>query len=151
MAEFAIKGLDPVLKKLKALGNQKLQLKAVRAAGTRAMRIVRDAARNRAKSVDDPKSPANIAKNIATRNDTKGGKRVGGVVIKVGVQGGARPAKGREDTGHWRFVEFGVPEHGIAARPFMRPALEENVDKVTTTFVAEMDKQIDKIVAKGPL
>lgn len=151
MAEFHIKGLDPVLKKLKALGNQKAMLKSVRGAGTRAMRIVRDSARNRAKTFDDPKSPANIAKNIVTRNDAKGGKRIGGVVIKVGVQGGARPAKGREDTGHWRFVEFGVPEHGIPARPFMRPSLEDNVEKVTDTFVAELDKQIDKIIAKGSL
>lgn len=149
MAEFQIKGLGPVMAKLKALRDPKSQLKAVRAAGTRAMRIVRDAARVRARGVDDPKSPSNIAKNIVTRNDAKAGRREGGVVIKVGVQGGARPAKGNADTGHWRFVEFGVPEHGIAARPFMRPALENNVDKVTDAFVAEMDKQIDKIVAKG--
>lgn len=149
MAEFQIKGLEPVLAKLKALRDPKRQLKAVRAAGTRAMRIVRDAARARARGFDDPKSPSNIAKNIVTRNDAKAGRREGGVVIKVGVQGGARPAKGNSDTGHWRFVEFGVPEHGIPARPFMRPALENNVDKVTDAFVAEMDKQIDKIVAKG--
>lgn len=147
MTQFAIEGLDPILKKLKGLSSDKFRLKAVRAAGTKAMRIVRDAARSKAKAFDDPKSPSNIAKNIVTRNDTKAGKREGGVVIKVGVMGGARPAKGNEDTGHWRFVEFG--KEGISARPFMRPALESNVGKVTDTFVAALDKEIDKIIAKG--
>ncbi len=149
MSEFQIEGLDPVLKKLKALSSDKFKLKAVRAAGTKAMRIVRDAARAKAAQFDDPKSPSNIAKNIVTRNDAKGGKREGGVVIKVGVIGGARPAKGNKDTGHWRFVEFGVPEHNIAARPFMRPSLESNIGRVTDAFVSDLNLQIDKIIAKG--
>ncbi len=148
MSQFQIEGLDPVLAKLKALSSDKFRLKAVRAAGTKAMRIVRDAARTRAREFDDPKTPSNIAKNIQTRNDAKAGRREGGVVIKVGVVGGARPQKGNKDTGHWRFIEFGVPDHGIAARPFMRPALEHNVDKVTETFVSSLNSEIDKIVAK---
>lgn len=147
MTQFKIEGLEPVLAKFKALSSDKFRVKAVRSAGTKAMRIVRDAARAKAKAFDDPKSPSNIAKNIQTRNDAKAGKREGGVVIKVGVVGGARPAKGNEDTGHWRFVEFG--KEGIAARPFMRPALESNVQKVTDTFVAALDKEIDKILVKG--
>ena len=144
---FRIEGLDPILKKLKALGSEKLRVKGVRAAATRAMRIVRDAARSKAKGFDDPETGSNIAKNITTRNDAKGGKRIGGVVVKVGVIGGARPRKGTEDTGHWRMKEFGTSK--MPAEPFMRPALEGNVQQVTDTFVAELDKQIDKIVAKG--
>lgn len=147
MSQFKIEGLDPVLKKLKALSSDKFRLKGVRAAGTKAMRIVRDAARAKAKTFDDPDSPSNIAKNIQTRNDAKAGKREGGVVIKVGVVGGARPAKGNKDTGHWRFVEFG--KEGVAARPFMRPALESNINKVTDTFVSSLNTEIDKIIAKG--
>jgi HK97 gp10 family phage protein len=147
VSQFQIEGLDPVLKKLKALSSDKFRVKAVRSAGTKAMRIVRDAARAKAKTFDDPKSPSNIAKNIVTRNDTKAGKREGGVVIKVGVVGGARPQKGNEDTGHFRYVEFG--KEGVPARPFLRPALESNVGKVTDTFVAALDKEIDKIIAKG--
>jgi hypothetical protein len=49
VADFEIKGLDPVLAKLKALADPKLQTKAVRSAGTKAMRIVRDAARAKLK------------------------------------------------------------------------------------------------------
>jgi HK97 gp10 family phage protein len=143
VAEFRIEGLDPVLKKMKNLSVQ-MEKKAVRSAGVKAMRIVRDAARQRARQFDDPSSASNIAKNIVTRNDAKGGKRVGGVVIKVGVVGGARPAKGNKDEGHWRLVEFGTSN--MRAQPFMRPALENNVGKVTETFVAALNAEIDKAI-----
>lgn len=146
MADFKIEGLEPVLAKMKKLSVE-MQKKGVRAAGTKAMRIVRDAARQRARQFDDPETASNIAKAITTRNDAKGGKRIGGVVIKVGVIGGARPAKGTKDTGHWRLLEFGTSS--MPAQPFMRPALESNVGKVTDAFVADLNTQIDKIIAKG--
>lgn len=146
MADFQIEGLEPVLKKMKALSTQ-MQKKGVSAAGVKAMRIVRDAARAKARAFDDPRSPSNIAKNIQTRRDANGGRRVGGVVIKVGVVGGARPQKGNKDTGHWRMLEFGTSH--MAAQPFMRPALANNIGPVTNKFVAELDKEIDKIIGKG--
>ena len=148
MADFKIEGLEPALAKMKNL-SQKMQAKGVRAAAVKAMRVVRDAARLKAKQFDDPATASNIAKNIQTRNDAKGGKRIGGVVVKVGVVGGARPAKGTVDTGHWRFLEFGNSHQ--RAQPFMRPALENNIGKVTDTFVASLNSEIDKIMAKGGL
>jgi len=141
MADFKIEGLDKVLAKMQGLA-PKILKKGLRSAGTKAMRIVRDDARRMAKSFDDPESGSNIAKNIVTRYDARGSKRVGGAVIKVGVAGGARPKKGREDTGHWRLVEFG--REGVPARPFMRPALAGNIDAVTTAYVAALDSEIDK-------
>jgi len=146
VAEFQIQGLDPVLKKLKALQGKE-SLKAARSAGTKAMRIVRDSARASARSFDDPETPSNIAKNIVTRNDAKGGKRVGGVLNKVGRAGGAKPVKGNKNTGHWRMKEFGTSK--MPAEPFMRPAMESSIGPVTDTFVSELDKAIDKIAAKG--
>lgn len=147
MSEFQIHGLDAVLRKMRALPD-KLKQKGVRSAGTKAMRIVRDAARVRARQFDDPKSPSNIAKAIVTRVDAKGGRRVGGVVVKVGVAGGARPKKGNVDTGHWRMLEFGTSH--MPAQPFMRPALETNVGRVTDAFVANLNTEIDKITARLP-
>lgn len=146
MSEFRIEGLDGVLKKMRGLSD-KLKKKGVRSAGTKAMRIVRDAARQRARTLDDPKTASNIAKAITTRNDAKGGRREGGVVVKVGVIGGARPKPGTADTGHWRMLEFGTSK--MAAQPFMRPALENNVGRVTDSFVANLNTEIDKIMAKG--
>lgn len=87
------------------------------------MNIVRDAARSGAQKVDDPNSPADIAKNIVV---SPGKAKGGDVLMRVGVRGGARPDNNDpSNTGHWRFVEFG--KEGVEARPFMRPALAENI------------------------
>lgn len=144
--EFKIQGLDGVLEKLRTLG-PKLQKKGLRSAGTKAMKIVRDAARAKAQQFDDPASPSNIAKNIVTRYDAKASRREGGAVTKVGVMGGARPARGNKDTGHWRFLELGTSE--MPAQPFMRPALANNIGKVTDTYAAALNSEIDRIIAKG--
>lgn len=143
--EFKLEGLDRVLAKLKNVSSE-VAKRGARAAGTRAMRIVRDAARNGARQLDDPKTGSNIAKNITTRYDGRASKRLGAVVVKVGVAGGAKPRKGDEDTGHWRMLEFGTSK--MAAQPFMRSALEDNVDEVTAKFISELEPQIDKALAK---
>jgi HK97 gp10 family phage protein len=123
MADFEIKGLAPVLAKLKALSGK----------------------------------PAKKAITVGSKK-TKGDE----IGMRVGVKGGAKQyannAKNRRDgkagkqyeTGgnvfYWRFLEFGT--QNMPAQPFMRPALAENVSKVTVTFVSELDKAIDKIVSK---
>lgn len=144
--DFQIQGLDAVLAKMRGLA-PKLQAKGLRSAGTKAMRIVRDAARSNAKRLDDPVTASNIAKNIVTRYDGRGSKRNGGVMVKVGVQGGAKPIAGNKDTGHWRLLEFGTEQ--MRAQPFMRSALADNVQTVTDKFVTEASNEIDKIIAKG--
>lgn len=146
MADFKIQGLEPVLAKMKDL-TPTLKKKALRSAGTKAMRVVRDAARRGAAALDDPKSPSNIAKAIVTRYDGKASRRVNGSVTKVGVMGGARPRKGNVDTGHWRLLELGSVNN--RANPFMRNALANNVAKVTDVFVTSLNSEIDKIIAKG--
>jgi len=111
-----IEGLDAVLRRMKALP-QEIQKKAALAALRKGARIVVKAARANY-TFDDPDSPSDIGKAITSRADSKGGKREGGAMVKVGVAGGARPRKGNEDEGHWRFIEFG--KEGVPARPFMR-------------------------------
>ncbi|MBN0524054.1 HK97 gp10 family phage protein, partial [Pseudomonas aeruginosa] len=81
-------GLEGVLEKLRTLG-PRLQKNGLRKAARRAMNIVRDAARERARLVDDPETPEKIWKNIITQESAKQGRREGGVVMKVGVRGGA--------------------------------------------------------------
>lgn len=140
--EFRIEGLDGVLKKMRALA-PKLQKKGATAALRKGARIVVKAARAAYKS-DDPATQSNISKAITSRADNKGGKRNGGAMVKVGVKGGARPQPGTTDEGHWRLIEFGTAHMG--ARPFMRPALENNVGRVTDEVVRELNAQIDKLV-----
>lgn len=144
--DFKLEGLDAAMAKLRALGDPKRVKQAVRGASTKAMRPVRDAARSRARGLDDPETASNIAKKIVTQYRSRLSKG-DQVVTSVGVQGGAKPKKGDADTGHWRFLELG--REGVAAQPFMRPALESNVGKVAATFTESLEPAIDKIIAKG--
>jgi HK97 gp10 family phage protein len=144
VAEFKITGQDAFFRKLAAV-EAKFVRRGVRAAASRAMRPVRDAARAGWRAKDDPETSANIAKNVAlsSRFDT----RTNEVKARVGIRGGARAAKGDPlNTGHWRFLELGTSE--MPAEPVMIPALMSNVATVAQTFFVEAEKELDK--ALGP-
>jgi HK97 gp10 family phage protein len=148
MGEFRIQGLDGVVSKMRGLA-PKLQRSGLKKAARRAMNIVRDAAKAKAKAIDDPETAAKIWKNIVTQDSAREGTQVGGVVMRVGVRGGAgsnqysKDASGNPggDTRHWRYIEFGT-EHNPAV-PFMRPALSENIDPVIERFATELNSEID--------
>lgn len=148
--EFNIEGLDEVQEKLKRLSNPRLMKNAARRSMRKAMAIVRDAARANAKNIDDPQTAEKIWKNIAiaagkTRNPNE-------VVMRVGVRGGASfsnpnpPNTSGGDTRHWRFIEF--PSVNNPGTPFMRPALQNNIQAVTNSFAENFNKEIDKELAK---
>ena len=148
--EFNIEGLDEVQEKLKRLGNPRLMKNAARRSARKAMAIVRDAARSGAKAIDDPQTSEKIWKNIATaagktRNPNE-------VVMRVGVRGGASfsnpnpPNTSGGDTRHWRWIEYGSVHNTPV--PFMRPALQNNIQAVTNSFAENFNKEIDKELAK---
>ena len=148
--EVNIEGLDQVQEKLKRLGNPRLIKNAARRSMRKAMAIVRDIARNAAKALDDPETAEKIWKNIAiaagkTRNPNE-------VIMRVGVRGGASfsnknpPNTPGGDTRHWRFIEF--PSVNNPGTPFMRPALQNNIQAVTNSFAQNFNKEIDKELAK---
>jgi len=145
--KFQVQGLDGVLKAMRALG-PKLAKKGALASLRKGARIVVKDARAGAKALwnDDPETASNIPKNITSRADTKGGKRNGGAMVKVGIAGGARPRKGTDDTGHWRHLEFGQSD--VPAKPVMRNALAKNIPQVTDAIVTELNIQIDKLMPK---
>jgi len=148
--EFNIEGLDEVQEKLKRLANPRLMKNAARRSMRKAMAIVRDAARANAKAIDNRKTDEKIWKNIAiaagkTRNPNE-------VIMRVGVRGGASfsnsnpPNTPGGDTRHWRFIEF--PSVNNPGTPFMRPALQNNIQAVTNSFAENFNKEIDKELAK---
>lgn len=148
--EFNIEGLDEVQEKLKRLANPRLMRNAARRSMRRAMAIVRDAARSGAKNIDDPQTAEKIWKNIAiaagkTRNPNE-------VIMRVGVRGGASfsnpnpPKTPGGDTRHFRWLEFGSVHN--PPTPFMRPALQNNIQAVTNSFAENFNKEIDKELAK---
>lgn len=148
-----VEGLGEVQRKLKLLPDR-LGNRAMRRALRRGANVIRDAARSNAKRIDDPETREQIWKNIAVAG---GGRRreraAGGVMMRVGVRGGARPLKKGTETGlsggnttHWRFVEFGTSE--ARAQPFMRPAAASSASAAYQAVVAAAPAEIDKELRK---
>ncbi|BBT39082.1 HK97-gp10 family putative phage morphogenesis protein [Pseudomonas putida] len=143
-----LQGLKAATDKMVGLA-PKLRRSGLRKAARQAMNIVRDDAKDRARGLDDPETAEKIWKNIITQESGRQGRREGGVVMKVGIRGGAssnqysKDASGNPggDTRHWRYLEFGT-QHTPPA-PFMRPALSTNVNAVTDRFVQVLGQEID--------
>ena len=148
---FNIQGLNGMVDKMRAL-SPRLKKKGLRKAARAAMNIVRDAAKANAKAIDDPATREKVFRNIITQESSKQSKREGGVVMRVGVRGGAGSNQHSKDassnpggdTRHWRYIEFGA-EHTPAV-PFMRPAFSSNVQAVTDRFVTVLNSEINVLL-----
>lgn len=159
--ESRIDGLEGLQIKLQSLGFD-MAKKGGRHALRKAAMVIRDKAIEGAKQIDDTETAENISKNIVERWNGRVNKQSGGndMAFRVGVLGGAsdyskygeiKTKRGTVnpggDTFHWRFVEFGT--EGIAAKPFMRPAIESTQSEVLSTFIKEYDKAIDRVLARA--
>jgi HK97 gp10 family phage protein len=142
-----------------------MRAKGIRYAGRKAANVIQTAAVSNASRIDDPATAEHIAANIVVRFSNKTFKRTGDILFRVGVLGGARDysaygeiTTGRDasknpggDTWYWRLVEFGTED--TAAQPFMRPALENNIQKATNEFGTQLaswlDRNLRRITKKG--
>lgn len=154
--QIKVEGLEQVRRKMAALP-KKFALAGAKRGLRKGANVIRDAARRNAKRLDDPKSAEDIAKNITTQGGSaKRNRSEGGVVMRVGVMGGARSKRSGVDytgkaapggdTWYWRLLEFGTSK--MAAQPFMRPALSENVESAISASVTALNTELDKEVAK---
>lgn len=167
--EFQLTGLDQLLRKMKAVAPA-VKKKGARFAGRKAANVIRDAVVTKAARLNDPATSEEIAKNVAVRFSSKQFKRTGDVVFRVGILGGARQYSNTKvnvrkrrvgqtyatggsssnpggDTFYWRQLEFGTKN--MQARPFMRPALAENVDRATNEFTRQMNLWLDRYFSKS--
>jgi len=146
-----VDGLAEVLGKFEAI-EVDLKTKGGRFALRKAAQLVRDKARQNAAALDDPETAANIESNIVERWSGRTFKRTGNLMFRVGVMGGAGgnassasldglPGK---DTRHWRYKEFGTEK--IAATPFMRRALAENIAAAISEFSTQYDKKMTRAI-----
>lgn len=148
--DVQIHGIDELNRKLKLLTSSKAAKRIARKAARQAMNIVRDAARANAKAIDDPETVEKIWKNIAV----SGGKSRNSneIVMRVGVRGGASfsnknpPSLSGGDTRHFRWVEFGSANN--PPTPFLRPALSNNISRVTNQFATSFNQEIEKELSK---
>lgn len=147
-------GLEALEKKLAGL-KYDVRYKGGRFALRKAAQVVSKAAKQNALTVDDTETGRSIAKNIVEKWNGRLYKTTGDLAFRVGVQQGAVLRKKGEPnntavgapTPHWRLLEFGTEKMG--ARPFMRPALANNVQRATDEFMAQYDKAIDRALKKG--
>lgn len=148
-----VTGLAEIERKLKLLP-ERVGRNAMRRALRKGANVIRDAARANARRIDDPETREAIYKNIAVAG---GGRRrereAGGVMMRVGVRGGARPLKNGTDTGlpggnttHWRFVELGTSQ--ARAQPFLTPAGVEKAQAAYDAIAADAIKQVDKELSR---
>lgn len=148
---FQIKGLDVLLTKFESI-KYETKKKGGRFALRKAAQLVRDAAKAKAQALNDPETGRAIADNITERWNSRLFKQTGDLGFRVGVAQGAKLPKKEEHpnegkggpTPHWRLLEFGT--ENMAARPFMRPALADNIDAATNVFVTQYEKAIDRAI-----
>lgn len=149
--DFSLIGLDSLIGKLESV-KKGVRRKSGRSALRKAANVVVKKARANAKRVDDATTGRSIAKNVAARWNGRLFKRTGDLGFRIGVLHGAVLAKHPDKnvnapTPHWRLLEFGTEK--MRAQPIMRPALEENIDEVTSTFIDEFEKNLDKAIASA--
>lgn len=152
--QFTLDNIDGLLNKMKQV-DYEVRKKGGRFALRKAAQVVRDAARANALRMDDSQTGRTIAGNVAERWNGRLNKRTGDLGFRIGVmQGAVLPAKGETPneaaggpTPHWRLVEFGTEK--MAARPFMRPAMESNIPAVTSAFITNLDAAIDRAIKRN--
>jgi HK97 gp10 family phage protein len=157
MFELNSPDLDKLIRDMKSL-SPKLQRRGLVQALRKGMAPVRESAKARA-----PVDTGALKNAIIVRANNKLGKRNGGAAMQVGIRGGAkeykdnsrnrrmgRVGKSFEQGGnqfYFRFLEFGTSK--LAARPFLVPALRENVDKTTKIVAENLRIAIDRIARTG--
>lgn len=162
-------GLDSLLRKMEAV-KYDIKRKGGRAALRKGGQVVVNAAKQNAAAIDDPATASVIKYNIAMRWNGKLFKATGNLGFRIGVLGGAKEYANTKanvragvagtsyttggdasnpggDTWHWRHVEFGTER--TPAQPILRPALSDNVGLVTSTFITEYEKNLDKAIKKA--
>lgn len=135
MLTFNPQELERLNKRLQALV-EKVGKKAMRGAARKAMTKVRNdvkaAAPEDLNDDDNVKIKTSVALITKWKADT--------LYVKVGIRGGAK--KNPDTPYYFRMVEFGTSK--MAARPFMRPALESNAQQIMDTVVQELNRALDK-------
>ncbi|WP_133178980.1 HK97-gp10 family putative phage morphogenesis protein [Shewanella decolorationis] len=150
-SDFSIVGLKEVKAKMNKVSQTVIDT-GTRTALRKAAGIVKKAAQQNALAVDDPKTGRRIRDNITLQFASRLFQRNGVIMYRVGVatNRGRIPTPNadegaRGNTPHWHLVEFGTER--AQARPFMRPALANNINQVINSFTFEFDKELDKALS----
>lgn len=147
----SITGTEEIVRKLRLIP-EKVGRNAMRRALRKGANVIRDAARNNARLMDDNLTREAIWKNIAVQGGSRRfERREGGPKMRVGVLGGAKrsggdPSAPGGDTYYWRYLEFGTAE--MPARPFFRNAIASSVEAAVSATLNAMNTEADKELRK---
>lgn len=162
IGQFELKGLDQALNRLRQLPvkmQRTILKKAVRAGAN----VIKDAAKKDWRKVDDPKTPNKIWRFVATRMNSKQGRRAGGVAFSVGIRGGAKKPyknnaenqrKGRvgkkyqvqPSVYYWRFLELGTKK--MPARRIFERAFRRELHHASDVVAKVLNQGIDEAMRK---
>jgi len=127
-----IKGLEELISKLNGLPD-KLETKVVRAAIRKGAILMRDKARDKV-----PVDTGTLKKSIKIRNNRS---EKGIISFKIGP---TSDKKKGTDVFYGRFVEFGTSK--MAAKPFMRPALDESENEVLDVVINGIQSKFNEVI-----
>ena len=133
-----MEGLDDVLANIEALADVKRTKKLATKAARKALNIAKKEAVKNAKALDNRNTPSKVWKSIVVK--TKKSKNRGEVIMSLGFKGGAK--KNNSDVYYWRFLEFGTVNS--VAKPFLRPALYNNIEEITNEFSEKLNDDLMK-------
>lgn len=85
-----------------------------------------------------------VAPGFSSRN-----VRVVTKLDKTGEKASAAIGVRKEAFYATQFVELGVPAHGIAARPWLRPAMAETRDMQQTAIAQALKRQVERAARGG--
>lgn len=149
--EFSIIGVDPLLAKLASVSYD-VKRKGGRYALRKGAQVVGKALKQNASTVDDPQTGRSIAANVAIRWNGRLFKRTGNLGFRIGILHGAVLKKGGSKealapTPHFRLLEMGTEK--MAAQPFMRRALSDNIGGATNEFVKQYGAAVDRAIKRA--
>ncbi|WP_273823024.1 HK97-gp10 family putative phage morphogenesis protein [Pseudomonas asplenii] len=142
---YKFSGTEALSAKFKALPEE-IRRKVVTPAARDAMDIVLVDARDRAARIDDPETANFIPANLAMVNRKALGEELGAVIISVGVRMRKRGVGGG-NTFYWWWVELGTEKN--RAKPFLRPALQNNREALFREFLSSAKYQLIKLKVDG--
>lgn len=125
-----IKGLEQLISKLNNLP-EKLEKKVIRAAVRKGAILVRNKAREKV-----PVKTGTLKKSIKIRSN-----RVANGIISFKI-GPTNDKKKGTDVFYGRFIEFGTSK--MAAKPFMRPALDESETEVLNVVIDNIKSKLEE-------
>ena len=134
-----VEGLHELIATLRKLPAN-VQKRVLRPAMREAANVVRDAAQ--ANALQQFQGEGTLAEAIAQKSGRGGKSRV---LYRVGVEGGAK--KNEATPYYWRFLEFGTVK--MPARPFMRPAFENNKGAILQTITDKLRKGLAREASRA--